>query len=1119
MGDERTIYDGSEYSSDSDATVYEGSERSSDSDATVYEGSENSSDGDATVYESGSDGDATVYENSSDGDATVYESSSNGDATVYESSSDRDATVYEERDATVEEKEEETPVGLRITTGFAMHGTPRKGGYILGTYRVDSDAIHGGMGSIWRVHHEIWNVDLAMKRPKPSYFVTEKQRDDFTEECNAWIRLGLHPNIVSCYYVRRIEDVPTIFSEWMDRGSLEDCIQDRSLYQGSEEEVKRRLLDIAIQFARGLHFAHEQGLIHQDVKPANLLLNKNWEAKVSDFGLAKARTNLAIPEDPWRGSDGDPSATIVTPAGGKTPAYCSPEQAGNQPLTRRSDIYSWAVSVLEMYLGSKPWAHGRELTGPMVGTVCNEYFPMCRVPIPERLQRLLARCLANDPDDRYHDFGRVEVALREIYTMETGESYPRPAPQSAANTADSLNNRALSMIDLGQPEKALELWDAALAVDTRNVNVLTNQSLFLWRTGKYNDVELHRIFRQLEEEYGAVALCDNFFRERGSSSFEITVPEYISGRGSDGRRNLLAVSACLDRGIISFLTRERVEDEVYLYVRQFDVNTGRGIGFWPDPGTEPQILFSPKESRSILSKDGRHLFVAMTGGEANLWDVRSQTLLKEYHSYAEQPKEYKAFESGELPIGENLYAIRNGHTLFVKQMGNHRILQTLELPALSSADSEKERYPEILVDGEGKQLVLYSRVRDQLRWYLLPLDSLIGKPGSMPYRVSYPTSIHEATTMEQKVQQCLASFEQAAEQKDVQRMLAGYEKMKNYSKSEGKSPLLRMNEVLLRYRKPVGLYGIGPAADTPEHLAWVVGLAKDRWECDYCVARSGKEHRVLYISGERTGDQRILERTTLTEEIYLQETGEILRKEYGIGQEDSWVNQILAMDPTGRIVILEVGDRKAPFHKIRGYEGDFRILRLDLEKGESRGIAERKSLGAEREWCAQPESGAVLSWVSRNSYFWMNEPGKEERETINLPEDTCDPVKRIVASRDGKQVLVCTAQKLFIYEPGTAVWKPFFASDAKIGRVIPTDDLKMMLVTIERGYGALDDWMLVRTEDGEVLWKDTSEAFGSSGEANRLAAFEEGNLYLTDLYGNHVSSCFWEFETPEDPVV
>ena len=117
--------------------------------------------------------------------------------------------------------------------------------------------------------------------------------------------------------MREIGGVPTIFSEWMDNGSLKDCIKDGSLYEGTEEEVQERILDIAIQTARGLKYSHENGLIHQDVKPGNILLTKGWDAKVADFGLAKAQSQLTENEKP-----------VST---GYTIQYCPREQAEGAP--------------------------------------------------------------------------------------------------------------------------------------------------------------------------------------------------------------------------------------------------------------------------------------------------------------------------------------------------------------------------------------------------------------------------------------------------------------------------------------------------------------------------------------------------------------------------------------------------------------------------------------------------------------------------------------------------------------------------------------------------------------------------------------------------------------------
>lgn len=359
----------------------------------------------------------------------------------------------------------------------------KPGDEIMGTYLVVSEPIRGGMGAVWRVRHRGWNTFLCMKRPQPGLFSSEEQKAAFARECEAWIGLGLHPNIVSCYYVREINDVPTVFAEWMENDSLESHIRDCSVYAGTAKQQQKRLLDIAIQFARGLCYAHEQGLIHKDVKPANLLLTDDWQAKVGDFGLAGARSLLTAQEGEATVLDED-GMTMLAASGGYTLPYCSPEQLNAQLLTRHTDIFSWAVSVLELYLGERLWN-----SGIAAAAGCRDYFHLCRVTVPAELQELLAGCMEEREEDRPHDFSEILVRLTEIYNTEFDETYPRSEPRTAAETADSLNNRALSYLDLGKEDEASEFFDRAQELDHNNMNVLCNRLLFLWRSGKITDTQ------------------------------------------------------------------------------------------------------------------------------------------------------------------------------------------------------------------------------------------------------------------------------------------------------------------------------------------------------------------------------------------------------------------------------------------------------------------------------------------------------------------------------------------------------------------------------------------------------------------------------------------------------
>ena len=158
----------------------------------------------------------------SDNNKTVYD----GSITMPEASG---ATIFEDTVAWAAIAEAATRKGEILSNDDIQ-----KDSILMGTYRVDSNPIHGGMGSVWRVHHQNWSVDLAMKRPQAKLFSNEAQKANFIRECEAWINLGLHPNIVSCYYVRELGGVPTIFSEWMENGSLENRIKDGSVYEGNE---------------------------------------------------------------------------------------------------------------------------------------------------------------------------------------------------------------------------------------------------------------------------------------------------------------------------------------------------------------------------------------------------------------------------------------------------------------------------------------------------------------------------------------------------------------------------------------------------------------------------------------------------------------------------------------------------------------------------------------------------------------------------------------------------------------------------------------------------------------------------------------------------------------------
>ena len=416
------------------------------------------------------------------------------------------------------------------------------GDVILDLYKVTNLLGEGGFGKVYKVRHTGWNIDLAVKSPKPEIVAAAGGVENFEREAQTWVNLGLHPHTVSCYYVRRIESSPLVFAEYVAGGSLQDWIENRQLYDGGTAASLKRILDIAIQFAWGLHYAHEQGLVHQDVKPANVMLTPQCAVKVTDFGLAKGRTladRLDPPPTPpyqggeqkgnsplyqgrepqetsplyqqgeqknsplFKGSKGGSAdgTLLITGNNAMTPAYCSPEQANRETLTRRTDLWSWGLCVLEMFQGGRSWQIGtiaaQVLEFYLQGRQEDSQLPQ----MPNSVAQLLRRCFQENPDERPGNMLDVANELQGIYQQVTGEAYPRTEPKAGKDIADSLNNRAVSLLDLGRQEEALQLWEQALQVQPQHPEATYNRGLILWRSAKINDDLLIRDMEQVRQSH------------------------------------------------------------------------------------------------------------------------------------------------------------------------------------------------------------------------------------------------------------------------------------------------------------------------------------------------------------------------------------------------------------------------------------------------------------------------------------------------------------------------------------------------------------------------------------------------------------------------------------------
>ncbi|MFY1587470.1 protein kinase domain-containing protein [Micromonospora sp. WMMD734] len=370
----------------------------------------------------------------------------------------------------------------------------RPGDRILDLYEVLDEPLAGGMGLVYRVRHPGWDIDLAVKVPRPGRLSTEAHRARFEAEAGTWVGLGLHPHVVSCAYVRRVDGLPCVFAEWVAGGSLDHLVRAGRLHEGPDAPdggFLARALDLAVQSAWGIDHAHRQGLIHQDVKPANIMvgLDRDWTAKVTDFGLAGARA----------AADGDTGtavdASLGASFGGMTPAYCSPEQAeaaagARVTLTRATDVWSWALCVWEMFAGRRPCRYGQAAREAFADYLAAGQTGPAAQPMPQGVVDLLRECFDVDPSTRPHSLADLATALVGTYADVLGVHYPRVPPSAAGLLAGSLSNQALSLLDLDRPAESEHLWRSAADVDPHHPAAVYNWALYRWRHGRITDEQV-----------------------------------------------------------------------------------------------------------------------------------------------------------------------------------------------------------------------------------------------------------------------------------------------------------------------------------------------------------------------------------------------------------------------------------------------------------------------------------------------------------------------------------------------------------------------------------------------------------------------------------------------------
>src|SRR5919112_3844389 len=267
----------------------------------------------------------------------------------------------------------------------------------------------GGMAEVYLAHDEVLDRDVALKILRGQYADDEEFVERFRREAQSAAGLS-HPNIVSIYDRGRSEDgAYYIAMEYVPRGTLKDRIsRDGALEPGTAAGV-------ALQISDALQMAHENGVIHRDIKPQNILVTKTGDVKVTDFGIARAAS----------------SPLTATSAVLGTAGYMSPEQAMGEPVGQGSDLYSLGTVLYEMLTGDIPFRAESPIAQAMMHVNERPRSPREVNPeVPKPLDTLTLKLLAKDPEDRYPS---ASALANDVERIRSGRS---PAAVAAKTTAE-----------------------------------------------------------------------------------------------------------------------------------------------------------------------------------------------------------------------------------------------------------------------------------------------------------------------------------------------------------------------------------------------------------------------------------------------------------------------------------------------------------------------------------------------------------------------------------------------------------------------------------------------------------------------------------------------------------
>ncbi len=299
----------------------------------------------------------------------------------------------------------------------------------LGKYELHQLLGEGAMGIVWKAYDTVLRRYVALKLLSSSFRKTKDMQERFLREARAAGAIQ-HANIVTVYDLGESEGQLYIAMELVEGRDLSDMIALR------DPLALERKLDITMEVLAGLHFAHQRGVIHRDVKPSNVRVMPDGRIKIMDFGIARLQK-----------ADATGSGAIVG-----TPTYMAPEQITNGAITPATDVFSVGCLLYELLCYQRPF-EAESVHGVLYQVLTTEPRPLRTVApsIPAALERVVAKAMNKVPHERYESAGQMMSTLQQIRaalsgadeeaTQPLGRWTPLPRPMLKLITHASMRAR------------------------------------------------------------------------------------------------------------------------------------------------------------------------------------------------------------------------------------------------------------------------------------------------------------------------------------------------------------------------------------------------------------------------------------------------------------------------------------------------------------------------------------------------------------------------------------------------------------------------------------------------------------------------------------------------------